>query len=59
MIKLSHEVEIALIPEIFKQGNSKDVLQKHMMESQLFAKRFREISSRSMLKSSKDRGRRG
>ncbi|DAC61840.1 MAG TPA: hypothetical protein D7I02_04970, partial [Candidatus Poseidoniales archaeon] len=49
MIKLSHEVEIALIPEIFKQGNSKDVLQKHMMESQLFAKRFREISSRSML----------
>ena len=49
MIKLSHEVEISLIPEIFKQGNSKDVLQKHMMESQLFAKRFREISSRSML----------
>ncbi len=49
MIKLSHEVEIAKIPEIFRDGSSGEILQKHMMDSQLFAKRFREISSRSML----------
>ena len=49
MIKLSHEVEIGKIPEIFRDGSSGEILQKHMMDSQLFAKRFREISSRSML----------
>ena len=49
MIKLSHEVEIAIIPSIFRSDNSDEILQRYLMDSQLFAKRFREISSRSML----------
>ena len=49
MIKLSHEVEISIIPEIFKNDNSEEILQRYLIDSQLFAKRFREISSRSML----------
>ena len=49
MIKLSHEVEIKKIPDLFKDDSSRDVLQRYMLDSQLFAKRFREVSSRSML----------
>ena len=49
MIKLSHEVEISKIPELFKDDSSREVLQRYMLDSQLFAKRFREVSSRSML----------
>jgi ATP-dependent Lhr-like helicase len=49
MIKLSHEVEISIIPSIFKNDNSEEILKQYLMDSQLFAKRFREISSRSML----------
>ena len=49
MAKLSHEVEISKIPEVFRNDTSEEVLQRYMMDSQLFAKRFREVSSRSML----------
>ena len=49
MIKLSHEVEISKIPELFRNDSSRDVLQRYMLDSQLFAKRFREVCSRSML----------
>ena len=49
MIKLSHEVEIKKIPELFKDDSSREVLKRYMLDSQLFAKRFREVSSRSML----------
>tara|TARA_Y100001968_G_scaffold192776_2_gene176651 strand:+ start:5675 stop:11074 length:5400 start_codon:yes stop_codon:yes gene_type:complete len=49
MIKLSHEVEIKKIPELFRDGSSREVLTRYMLDSQLFAKRFREVSSRSML----------
>ena len=38
MIKLSHEVEISIIPEIFKNDNSEDILQRYLIDSQLFAK---------------------
>ncbi|PDH24950.1 MAG: hypothetical protein CND29_01265 [Marine Group II euryarchaeote MED-G36] len=49
MIKLSHEVEIKKIPELFKDDSSREVLKRYMLDSQLFAKRFREVFSRSML----------
>ncbi len=49
MAKLSHEVEVSRIPEIFRNGSSQETLQRYLMDSQLFAKRFREVSSRSML----------
>jgi len=49
MAKLSHEVEISLIPEVFRGKRSGEILNKYLIDSQLFAKRFREVSSRSML----------
>ena len=49
MAKLSHEVEISKIPDVFRNDTSEEVLQRYLMDSQLFAKRFREVSSRSML----------
>ena len=49
LAKLSHEVEISKIPEVFRNDTSEDILQRYMMDSQLFSKRFREVSSRSML----------
>ena len=49
MAKLSHEVEISKIPEVFRNDTSEEILQRYMMDSQLFSKRFREVSSRSML----------
>ena len=49
MVRLSHEVEIALIPNVFRSGRSAETLQRYLMDSQLFAKRFREVTSRSML----------
>ena len=49
MAKLSHEVEVSSIPAVFRGSSSEDTLNKYLIESQLFAKRFREVSSRSML----------
>ena len=49
MAKLSHEVEISAIPKIFRSKEREETLNKYLLESQLFAKRFREVSSRSML----------
>jgi len=49
MAKLSHEVEVSLIPEVFRGRGSEEILNKYLIDSQLFAKRFREVSSRSML----------
>ena len=49
MAKLSHEVEISSIPEVFRSRGSEEILNKYLIDSQLFAKRFREVSSRSML----------
>ena len=49
MAKLSHEIEVSSIPEVFRGSGSEDTLHKYLIESQLFAKRFREVSSRSML----------
>ena len=49
MAKLSHEVEISAIPNVFRGRSSGEALQQYLLESQLFAKRFREVASRSML----------
>ena len=49
MAKLGHEVEISVIPEVFRGKGSEETLNKYLIESQLFAKRFREVASRSML----------
>ncbi|MDP7002667.1 MAG: DEAD/DEAH box helicase [Candidatus Thalassarchaeaceae archaeon] len=49
MAKLSHEVEISAIPEVFQGRGRDETLNRYLLESQLFAKRFREVASRSML----------
>ena len=49
MAKLSHEIEVSAIPDVFRSSSSQDSLNKYLLESQLFAKRFREVASRSML----------
>ena len=49
MAKLSHEVSISAIPEVFRSSGAEDTLHRYILDSQLFAKRFREVSSRSML----------
>ena len=49
MAKLSHEVEISAIPNVFSSRGSGESLHQYLLESQLFAKRFREVASRSML----------
>ena len=43
MIKLSHEVEISRIPLVFRAGDSIETLKRYLLDSQLFAKRFREV----------------
>ena len=42
-------MEISSIPEVFRSRGSEEILNKYLIDSQLFAKRFREVSSRSML----------
>ena len=49
MAKLSHEIEVSSIPDVFRGSGSEGTLHKYLIESQLFAKRFREVASRSML----------
>lgn len=49
MIKLSHDLEVSSITDLFSSDTADEVLRKYLLETQLFAKRFREVSSRSML----------
>ena len=49
MIKLSHDLEVSAIPELFSSDTADEILRKYLLDTQLFAKRFREVSSRSML----------
>ena len=49
MIKLSHDLEVSAIPDLFSSDSADEILRKYLLDTQLFAKRFREVSSRSML----------
>ena len=37
MAKLSHEIEVSAIPDVFRSSSSQDSLNKYLLESQLFA----------------------
>ena len=46
---MSHDLEVSAIPELFSSDTADEILRKDLLDTQLFAKRFREVSSRSML----------
>ena len=41
-IKLSHDLEVSAIPELFSSDTADEILRKYLLDTQLFAKRFRE-----------------
>ena len=49
LIKLTKEVNLAKVSKLVSDGESRTILRKFLIDSQLFQKRFRAVSSRSMI----------
>ena len=49
LFKTSQEIDTKQIYPMFKNNRRDEVLQRYLLDSQLFAKRFREVTSRSMI----------
>jgi len=49
LIKLSGHVNPASFPAIFEANDQRNVIERYLMDTQLFAKRFREIAGRSLI----------
>ena len=49
LIKLTKEVNLSKVSELVSDGKSRAILRKFLIDSQLFQKRFRAVSSRSMI----------
>ena len=49
LIKLTKEVNLSKVSQLVSDGQSRTILRKFLIDSQLFQKRFRAVSSRSMI----------
>ena len=49
LIKLTKEVNLSKVSKLVSDGQSRTILRKFLIDSQLFQKRFRAVSSRSMI----------
>jgi ATP-dependent Lhr-like helicase len=49
LFKTGQEIDTSLIHPLFKRNKRDEVLQRYLLDSQLFAKRFREVAGRSMI----------
>lgn len=49
LVKTSHEVDPGDIYTLFQQGDHRDVLETYLLDTQLFARRFREVAGRSQI----------
>ncbi len=49
LIKLSDDVDPGAFPSVFRNNNHRTVIEGYLIETQLFAKRFREVAGRSLI----------
>ena len=49
LVKTSAEIDPGQIYLLFRQGDHREVLETYLLDTQLFARRFREVAGRSML----------
>ncbi len=49
LVKLSHEIEPASFPKLFQDNDHRRLIETHLLDTQLFAKRFREVAGRSLI----------
>ena len=49
LFKTGQEIDTGLIYPLFKRNQRDEVLQRYLLDSQLFAKRFREVAGRSLV----------
>ena len=49
LAKLSHEIEPETFPHLFATNDHRRLIETHLLDTQLFAKRFREVAGRSLI----------
>jgi ATP-dependent Lhr-like helicase len=49
LFKTGQEIDTSAIYRLFKENQRDEVLQRYLLDSQLFAKRFREVAGRSLI----------
>tara|TARA_B100000315_G_scaffold250849_1_gene284462 strand:- start:2060 stop:7351 length:5292 start_codon:yes stop_codon:yes gene_type:complete len=49
LIKLSDDVDPGAFPAVFKANDHRKVIESYLIDTQLFAKRFREVAGRSLI----------
>ena len=49
LIKLSDDVDPAAFPAVFESGDHRKIIESYLIDTQLFAKRFREVAGRSLI----------
>jgi len=49
LIKLNQDVDMGLLPRLVSEGGTDDILQRFLLDSQLFQRRFKEVCARSLL----------
>ncbi len=49
LIKLSDDVDPAAFPAVFKSNDHRKLIESYLIDTQLFAKRFREVAGRSLI----------
>ena len=49
LIKMSDDIDPAAFPDVFEANDHRSVIERYLLDTQLFAKRFREVAGRSLI----------
>ncbi len=49
LIKMSDDIDPAAFPAVFEANDHRKVIERYLLDTQLFAKRFREVAGRSLI----------
>ena len=49
LIKMSDDIDPAAFPAVFEANDHRSVIERYLLDTQLFAKRFREVAGRSLI----------
>jgi len=49
LIKMSDDIDPGAFPAVFAANDHRNVIERYLMDTQLFAKRFREVAGRSLI----------
>lgn len=49
LIKMSDDIDPGAFPDVFEANDHRKVIERYLLDTQLFAKRFREVAGRSLI----------